>query len=148
MGGAISTFRACRRRTAAQPVPSRARGIRRVRGERPAGARYHRRMRPARSLDHAIPLAEEIARERAAALARIGGLLQGLLDELSRLRDAAAAAAGAELAGLLREHAAVREMALRYRWYLVVQREANGLHDQGEVERLYPVPPPLESAEA
>lgn len=37
-------------------------------------------------------------------------------------------------------------MALRHRWYLVVQREANGLYDEGEVDRHYPVPPALRAS--
>jgi hypothetical protein len=85
----------------------------------------------------------EIVRERAATLGRIAGTLESLLGDLSRLEELAPAAPAEELAWLLEEHAAVREMALRYRWYLVVQREANGLHDEGEVDRLYPVPPRL-----
>ena len=85
----------------------------------------------------------EIVRERAAVLGRIAGTLESLLEELDRLHELAGAATAEELGWLAREHAAVREMALRYRWYLVVQREANGLHCEGEVDRVYPVPPAL-----
>ena len=88
-------------------------------------------------------LPHEILRERAAVLARIAGVLEGLLAELEWLRESFATAAVEERGELARAHATVRSMAQRYRWFLVVQREANGLHDQGEVERLYPLPPPL-----
>ena len=81
-----------------------------------------------------------VLKERAAVLGRIAGVLESLLAELDRLAELAAAAAGEERDGLVREHATVRAMALRYRWYLVVQREANGLYDEAEVERLYPIP--------
>lgn len=83
----------------------------------------------------------EVVRERAAVLGRIAGVLESLLAELARLDAEARAAAPDESDTLLREHAAVRAMALRYRWYLIVQREANGLYDEAEVERLYPIPP-------
>jgi hypothetical protein len=82
----------------------------------------------------------EVLKERAAVLGRIAGVLESLLAELDRLGELAAAAAPEERDGLVRERAAVREMALRYRWFLVVQREANGLYAEAEVERLYPIP--------
>jgi hypothetical protein len=102
-------------------------------------------VRAARSLATATlaTTAEDIVRERAAALSRLAGVLEGLLEELARLREAAATASDAERGELARQHAAVRDLARRWRWYLLVQREANGLLDQGEVDRHYPLPPPL-----
>ena len=81
----------------------------------------------------------EVMRERAAVLGRIAGVLETLLAELARLAEQAQAAPGEQRAELVREQAVVRALALRYRWYLVVQREANGLYDEAEVERLYPI---------
>ncbi len=94
-----------------------------------------------------LGVAGEIARERAAALGRIAGVLESLLESLAALAERARDAPAGERATIAREHAAVREQAERYRWFLVVQREANGLHDRGEVDRLYPIPPQLERAE-
>jgi hypothetical protein len=84
---------------------------------------------------------QEVVRERAAVLGRIAGVLESLLAELARLEEVAGAVAAEERDAVVREHAVVRAMALRYRWYLIVQREANGLYDEAEVERRYPIPP-------
>lgn len=89
-------------------------------------------------------LPREIARERAEALGRIGGLLEGLLEELRRLREEAGTVPREKLPALRRWYAATREKAQLYRWYLIVQREANGLFDVAEVDRRFPPPPPLE----
>jgi hypothetical protein len=69
---------------------------------------------------------------------------EGLLAELACLREQVEGAPAERRAELLRQHAEVRALALRYRWYLVVQREANGLHGEAEVERRYPIPPPCD----
>jgi hypothetical protein len=78
----------------------------------------------------------EIASEKAAALARIAGTLEALVAELHRI--AAALQAGEPEAA--ERHRRLREQALRYRWYLEVQREAVGLTWHDELDRLYPIP--------
>jgi hypothetical protein len=72
----------------------------------------------------------EIAAEKAAALARIAGTLEDLIAQLGRETDGA-------------RHEALRERALRYRWYLEVQREAVGLTRHDALDQMYPIPPPL-----
>ena len=84
----------------------------------------------------------EILREKAAVLGRIAGLLESQIAELWRLSARVAAARGAEREALREELARLRRDAERQRWYLVVQREAIGLPDHGEVERQFPLPPP------
>jgi len=86
----------------------------------------------------------EIARERAETLGRIGGVLEGLIEELRRLREEASTVTRDELPVLRGWYTAAREKAQLYRWYLTVQREANGLFDSAEIDRRYPLPPPLD----
>ena len=81
----------------------------------------------------------EIASEKVAALSRIAGTLQALIEELHRI--AATLDPAADEAA--RRHREVREQALRYRWYLEVQREAMGLTRHEDLDRFYPIPGPL-----
>lgn len=85
----------------------------------------------------------EIRAEKAAALARIAGTLEGILSELQRRRDAFDRLPSGERAGAAEAHATLREQARLYRWYLVVQREALGLFRHDDVDRHYPLPDPL-----
>jgi hypothetical protein len=89
----------------------------------------------------------ELAQERAAALGRIGHRLDELIGQLQQLRAAYAAAALArrerrpQLADAYRH---LRHEALRYRWYLEVQREAMGLRGGHRLDEFYRVPGPIE----
>jgi hypothetical protein len=96
-------------------------------------------MDEARAREGLSRIQQEINGEKAAALARIAGTLEALLDELRRIeREADALPARA-----LERHRELREKALRYRWYLEVQREAVGLTRHDALDELYPVPAPL-----
>ena len=86
---------------------------------------------------------QEIQQERAAALGRIGGTLQELIERLGRLRERHADADGVEREHIVREYADVRDRARLYRWYLEVQREAVGLRRHECLDAFYPVPPPF-----
>jgi hypothetical protein len=86
----------------------------------------------------------ELARERAAALRRIGGRLAERLDDLEQRR-----ARTRELTGGAPDHErtayeAVRAEARRYRWYLEIQRESVGLRSHRGLEEFYPTPGPLD----
>jgi hypothetical protein len=84
---------------------------------------------------------QEILEERAAALRRISETLEEILEALHRLeREAEAAPPAAERA---KAHQRLRRRAKLYRWYLVVQREANGLRNHGILDEVYPLPGPL-----
>lgn len=85
----------------------------------------------------------ELARERAAALTRIAGTLETLLDRLNALGAELRERPDADRASRLAAYAALRSDAVRYRWYLEVQREALGLRRHDPLDRLYPIPPPL-----
>jgi hypothetical protein len=76
----------------------------------------------------------EIAEEKTAALARIAGRLQELIEQAAELRANGEPAA----------YESVRQQARLYRWYLEVQREALGLTWHAELDRIYPVPPALD----
>jgi hypothetical protein len=82
----------------------------------------------------------ELNEERAAALLRITRTLESLLDQLRTRGAAVQAATGA---GRARELAAWRELrgrAVKYRWYLEVQREALGLRQHHRLDEFYAIP--------
>jgi hypothetical protein len=101
----------------------------------------------------------EIEKEKAEALGRAGGRLEGAIralriiqDEIEALEAGRATPADpmgpAEAATRRRaEYAALRRQARLYHHYLIVQREALGFRKHGDVERLYPVPGPLARSE-
>lgn len=83
---------------------------------------------------------QELAAERAAALRRIAGTLETLLSDLATLRARFEMACPRDRAALRERYEGVRERAQEYRWYLRVQREANGLRRHDDVDAAYPVP--------
>lgn len=86
-------------------------------------------------------LLKELQEERAAALARISRRLERLLDQLKATREQIAHERGEDRA---RDVAAYRELhkqAVKYRWYLEVQREALGLRHHPSLDEFYPIPP-------
>ena len=85
-------------------------------------------------------LLRELNEERAAALRRISGTLESLIRQLHASRERVRQAAGAERD---REVAALRDLrarALKYRWYLEVQREALGIRRHEALDEFYKVP--------
>ncbi|HWK09157.1 MAG TPA: hypothetical protein VNR64_03850 [Vicinamibacterales bacterium] len=79
--------------------------------------------------------------DRAAALGRIGGTLQSLIDTLNAIRRQLPATADADRPAALARYASLLERARTWRWYLEVQREAVGLTRHDAIEQLYPLPP-------
>ena len=102
-------------------------------------------MGEARAAEGLARIQQEINSEKAAALSRIAGTLEALLAELQRIASDAAAAPARERARALARHREVRERALRYRWYLEVQRESVGLTRHEALDEMYPMPEPLTS---
>jgi hypothetical protein len=88
-------------------------------------------------------LEAEMRAERAAALGRIAGVLEGILAELRQRRQDLGRLPRAERPRAADAYDALRERARLYRWYLVVQREALGLFHHEDVDRHYPLPEPL-----
>jgi hypothetical protein len=82
--------------------------------------------------------------DRAAALGRIGGTLQNLLDTLNALRGQLPRLTGEERAAAVARYASLLDRAKTYRWYLEVQREAVGLTRHDLIDELYPLPPAIE----
>ena len=96
----------------------------------------------AEGYDH---LLQELAEERVAALSRIARHLDERIRGLKELRVRIDDAAGDARAALLQRYRELRRDAIRYRWYLDVQREALGLRPHETVEQYYGVPGPLET---
>jgi hypothetical protein len=93
-------------------------------------------------------LTRELNEERAAALARISRTLEALIAQLHDLRATltpgpAGDAAASQRQRLLDAYRQVREQAVRYRWYLEVQREAIGLRQHHHLDEFYAVPPEI-----
>jgi hypothetical protein len=99
----------------------------------------------------------EIRKEKAEALGRTGERLERILLELADLRKALVGisttisssretARGDDSDAFcvkIERYARLREQAQRIRHHLVIQREAVGLRRHEDVERQYPLPPPL-----
>ena len=89
---------------------------------------------------HHDRILRELSEERVAALVRISRTLESLIDQLHEQRERVARAADYDRA---RERAAyheLRQVAIRYRWYLEVQREAMGLRYHHRLDEFYQIP--------
>ena len=82
----------------------------------------------------------ELNEERVAALRRIGRTLEALLMQTRASRDRIPHLRAADRARELARYREIRERALKYRWYLDVQREALGLRHHATVDEFYEVP--------
>ena len=93
------------------------------------------------SFDSHDQLRRELAEERAAALLRISRTLESLINQLDVL--AARIASGGRQAADVAAYRDVRGEALRYRWYLEVQREALGIRQHRVLDEFYRIPGPI-----
>jgi hypothetical protein len=85
-------------------------------------------------------LLRELQEERASALRRISRTLESLIQQLQVTRERIRQASGPDRE---REIAAWRDLradAVKYRWYLEVQREALGLRQHDVLNEFYTVP--------
>ena len=89
-------------------------------------------------------LLREIAEERVAALTRIARHLEQRIQTLNDMRAGFTEVSGDARTALLHRYRELRRDALRYRWYLDVQREALGLRPHETVDEYYGVPGPLD----
>jgi malonyl CoA-acyl carrier protein transacylase len=88
-------------------------------------------------------LTRELTEERAAALLRISRTLESLITQLHESRTRLDTEADTDPTVRARELAAyedLRRQALKYRWYLEVQREALGLHQHHRLDEFYRIP--------
>ena len=85
---------------------------------------------------------EEIRREKAAALGRAGERLDDALRETAEIGTRLDVTADPdERSRLLDDYEAARKRAQAARYALVIQREAIGLRNHRDVDRLFPEPP-------
>ncbi len=87
-------------------------------------------------------LLRELQEERAAALARISRRLERLIEQLQATREQIAHGRDEDRARDLAAYRDLHKQALKYRWYLEVQREAIGLRQHQRIDEFYPIPPP------
>ena len=85
----------------------------------------------------------ELMEERAAALRRISQTLESLIEELSQLRVRIGDVHWSNPSPDVAHYRELRRRAVRYRWYLEVQREALGLHPSHRLDEFYSIPAPL-----
>jgi len=85
----------------------------------------------------------ELTEERAAALRRISQTLESLIEQLHALRARIGDVHWSDSRPEVAQYRALRRTAVRYRWYLEVQREALGLHPDHRLDEFYPIPRPL-----
>jgi len=83
----------------------------------------------------------ELHADRAAALGRIGGTLEYLIQTLNALRAQMVRMTQDERAAAIARYEALYEKAVLYRWYLEVQRESIGLTRHDVIDRQYALPP-------
>ena len=86
-------------------------------------------------------LQRELTEERAAAVLRISRRLEALIAELHDIRQRIGALDPAQRERERTAYRAVRNEAMKYRWFLEVQREAMGLRDQRGLDEFYRLPP-------
>jgi CRP-like cAMP-binding protein len=86
-------------------------------------------------------LLKDLQEERAAALARISRRLERLLDQLKTTREQIAQQRGEDRARAVAAYRELHGQAVKYRWYLEVQREAIGLRQHRHLDEFYPIPP-------
>jgi hypothetical protein len=86
-------------------------------------------------------LLKELQEERAAALARISRRLERLIEQLQATREQIAQAPEEDRARGVAAYRELHRQAVKYRWYLEVQREAIGLRQHQRLDEFYRIPP-------
>lgn len=90
--------------------------------------------------EEALAIETEILQEKAATLARIANTLSAHLDKLYSERDSVLTGPPEERPERVRRFHELRDLVRTWHWYLIVQREANGLRHHGALARHYPIP--------
>jgi hypothetical protein len=86
-------------------------------------------------------LLKELQEERAAALMRISRRLERLIEQLHATREQIANAGEDDRARGVAAYRELHAQAVKYRWYLEVQREAIGLLNHQRLDEFYRIPP-------
>lgn len=85
----------------------------------------------------------ELSEERAAALIRISRTLEAAIEQLHAARERIPLQQDADREREIASYTELRRHALRYRWYLEVQREALGMRHHHMLDEFYRIPGPL-----
>jgi hypothetical protein len=85
-------------------------------------------------------LERELSEERAATLRRISTTLEALIAQLDAIRERLQHLSGPDRRRDVEAYRHIRREAVRYRWYLEVQREALGLRHHQHLDEFYPIP--------
>ena len=86
-------------------------------------------------------LLRELQEERAAALSRISRRLEWLIAQLEATREQIAHAPEDDRPRTIATYRELHQQAVKYRWYLEVQREAIGLRHHQRIDEFYRIPP-------
>jgi hypothetical protein len=97
-----------------------------------------------KSPDSTLAIEVEIQSEKASALRRVASRLESLLGELEETEKVLRGSSGPARARLVARHRELRGEAEKQRWYLIVQREAMGLRQHGDIYEMYRLPPAAE----
>lgn len=92
------------------------------------------------SRDSHKQLLRELNEERVAALRRISGTLESLIGQLHASRERLRQVSGPEREREFAVFRDLRDRALKYRWYLEVQRESLGFRRHDGLDEFYKVP--------
>ncbi len=109
--------------------------------------RYTRAVRLSDPTRDPTAIETEILQERVATLVRIASTLGSHLEELYRVRESVVSAPPEERPERVGRFRELRSLVDTWYWYLIVQREANGLlhhHGLEEHYRIPSLPPPPE----
>jgi hypothetical protein len=82
----------------------------------------------------------DLMEERAAALRRISQTLESLIEQLKALRAQIGDVHWSDRSSRVAQYRELRRRAVRYRWYLEVQRESLGLHPDHRLDEFYEIP--------
>jgi hypothetical protein len=86
----------------------------------------------------------ELSQERAPSLLRISRTLESAIAHLGAARQRIARLGGAERRREIVAYRELRQYALKYRWYLEVQREALGMRHHHLLDEFYRIPEPID----
>jgi hypothetical protein len=111
------------------------------RGRRQVSVRHNRRMGVDETRAQHQSLLKELQEERAAALARISRRLERLIGQLETTREQIAHGRDEDRPGAIAAYRELHKQAIKYRWYLEVQREAIGLRHHQRLDEFYRIPP-------
>ena len=85
----------------------------------------------------------ELMEERAATLRRIAQTLESLIGELKALQERIGKVHWSSRSPAVARYRELRRRAVKYRWYLEVQREALGLYHHSVLDEFYTIPDPI-----